>query len=214
MSLKNDIKYNDELLEKEMKKYNNLIKEAAIFNNRIKNIEKRIEELEDKEKFILKFKKLHIDAIIPERAHEGDAGYDLTAIEEPNIVRDETGILYIEYKTGLAVQPPKGFRTEIYPRSSISKYNLSLCNSIALIDGIYTGELICRFNLIKEKDSIFGDMRNRCLKKPIIKPKIYKKGDKIAQLVIKKDYIFEVIEVDNLDETERGDGNFGSTGIS
>jgi len=179
-----------------------LLEQAKLFNSRIKRIEERVEELKNKNDLVLKFKKLHPDAVIPKRAHKGDAGYDLIAIEEPNIVEDKSGILYIEYKTGLAIQLPKGFRTELYPRSSISKYNLSLCNSIALIDNSYRGELICRFNLVVED-----------LTKEDIDPKIYKKGDKIVQLVIKKDYIFDIIEVDELDETERGVGNFGSTGI-
>ncbi len=154
----------------------------------------------------LKFKKLHPDAQIPEQAHKGDAGYDLITIDSPIIKYDDYGeILYIEYKTGLSVQPPNGFRTELYPRSSISKYNLSLCNGLGLIDSSYTGELICRFNLIIDPNS----------SRPSINPNsfnIYQKGDKIAQLVIKKDYIFPIIEIDELDKTERNDGGFGSTG--
>jgi len=182
-----------------------LAEKAELFNNRFKKIEEDIRELKNNN-LILKFKKLHNDAIIPKRAHEGDAGYDLVAVTEPDIVKDDSGILYIEYRTGLAVQPPKGFRTEVYPRSSISKYNLSLCNSIALIDNIYTGEILLRFNLIMEEKGCKDGLKNF-----MIEPKIYKKGDKIAQLVIKKDYIFEVEEVDELNSTERGAGNFGST---
>ena len=205
MGLNEMIEETDKIIEEQLDNYKDLVKKAELFRKKFKKMEEDIKELKNNN-LILKFKKLHIDAVIPERAYEGDAGYDLVAITEPDIVKDESGILYIQYRTGLSVQPPKGFRTEIYPRSSISKYNLSLCNSIGLCDNSYRGEIICRFNLIMEEKGCKDGLKNF-----MVKPKIYKKGDKIAQLVIKKDYIFEVEEVDELDSTERGAGNFGST---
>jgi len=147
----------------------------------------------------LKFKRLHPDAVIPSKAHNNDAGYDLIAVETGSVKYDNNdNLLYIEYKTGLSVQPPEGYHTEIFPRSSISKYDLSLCNSIGLIDNEYRGEIILRFNVLGH---YIPNLKN-----------VYKKGDKIGQLVIRKTYNIPVVEVEELEETARGTGGFGSSG--
>jgi len=159
----------------------------------------------------LKFKKLNTEAVIPKQAHKGDSGYDLVAISDGEFNFDEKGnLLYLEYHTGLAVEPPVGFRTELWPRSSISKYHLSLCNGIGLIDETYRGELIFRFNLIGitwsvKSQSNAPDYINKNFK-------IYQKGDKVGQLVVSQNIIANIIEVDKLSDTERKDGGFGSTG--
>jgi len=146
---------------------------------------------------MIKVKKLHQDAVLPQKANEKDAGYDLVAISDPEIKYDNDNVLYIQYKTGIAIEPPEGYHTEIYPRSSISKYNLQLCNSLGLIDEPYRGEIILRFNLIGSKR---------------VGAKVYAKGDKIGQLVIKKTISMDFIEVEELEETSRGTGGFGSSG--
>jgi len=143
----------------------------------------------------IKVKKLHPDAVLPQNAHEGDAGYDLAAIDDGKM--DDEG-RYIEYDTGLAIQPPQGFHTCIYPRSSISKYDLSLANSVGIVDGGYRNSLKLRFF--------------RCVGLDYPE-KIYKKGDKIGQLVIVKTENMPFEWADELDETERGHGGFGSTGV-
>lgn len=152
---------------------------------------------------IIKVKKLHEDAVLPKSAHDEDAGYDLIAID--NGTWSKT---YIEYKTGIAIQPEPGWHTEIFPRSSISKYDLVLANSIGLVDQIYTNEVIVRFKFIYNHDSIqdeieYPDTVNRL-------PVIYKKGDKIAQLVIRKTEKADFKWVDELENTDRV-GGFGST---
>ena len=141
----------------------------------------------------LKVKKLVPEAVLPKKANESDAGYDLVAINDGTI----TG-KYIEYNIGLSIEVPEGYHTEIYPRSSVSKYDLVLANSIGVIDHGYRGPLICRFKIIT-KDNF-------------VNPTVYKKGDKIAQLLVKKTEHFEIEEVQDLSETERGEGGFGSSG--
>lgn len=145
----------------------------------------------------IKVKKLDENAVLPQKANDKDAGYDLVAISDPEIKYNGDEILYIQYRTGIAIEPPEGYHTEIYPRSSISKYNLQLCNSLGLIDEPYRGEIILRFNLINSK---------------LIGSKIYRKGDKIGQLVIKKTISMDFVEVEELEETDRGEGGFGSSG--
>ena len=86
------------------------------------------------------FKKLDPSAVAPSRAKEGDAGYDLVAIDDGTVDADG----FIQYRTGLSIDPPQGYHTEIWPRSSISKYDLALANSIGLVDNGYRGELLVR----------------------------------------------------------------------
>lgn len=139
----------------------------------------------------IKFKKLHPDAVIPTQATSTDAGYDLVAIDDGKI---DEGNNYIQYRTGIAIEPPVGYHTEIFPRSSISKTNLVLANSIGLVDEGYRGELLFRFKQIT-----------------IDKPS-YKKGDKIGQLVVRKTIRAAFEEVQELGSSDRGTGGFGSSG--
>lgn len=138
----------------------------------------------------IKVKKLHSEATLPRNANFSDAGYDLVAIDD-GIINDN----FIEYRTGIAIQPPIGYHTEIFPRSSITKYDLVLKNSAGIIDLEYTGELICRYAVLKADN-----------------PKLYKKGDRIAQLLIRKTEYADFIWVEELKDTRRGNGGFGSSG--
>jgi dUTP pyrophosphatase len=135
----------------------------------------------------VKIKKLHKDAVIPSYAKPGDAGMDLTAV---NISFDEFDNLVCE--TGLAVEIPKGYVGLVFPRSSISKYALHLRNSVGVIDSGYRGEILIKFGYVPNE-------------------LVYKKGEKVAQLVIIPYPEVSFEEVDELSETERGDGGFGST---
>jgi dUTP pyrophosphatase len=138
----------------------------------------------------IKVLRLHPDAKLPEQRYNTDSGYDLTAIDDG--VESPEG--YIVYRTGIAVQPPEGYAFQVRPRSSIRKYDLILCNSPGTIDNGFTGELLVNFKPIKNNRSF------------------YKKGDKIAQLVLEKIYPMEFVEVSQLDLTDRKDCGFGSTG--
>lgn len=147
----------------------------------------------------VKIKKLHPTASIPTYAKLGDAGLDLTAISR-RVEKDTTTgtkIKYIQYGTGIAVEIPEGYVGLVYPRSSISKTDLILSNCVGVIDSGYRGEIICRF---KSTQNMFG---------------IYEVGDRVAQLVIIPYPQINLVEVDELSESERGTGAFGSTeGIS
>lgn len=137
-------------------------------------------------------KKLNPEAVIPSSAHETDAGYDLVAIDDGKWTDT-----YVEYDTGLSIQPEKGYHVEIFPRSSISKTDLVLANGVGLIDESYRGPILLRF---------------KCTNPQMFTRKSYKKGDKIGQLVIRATERALFKEVDELVETKRGSGGFGSTG--
>ena len=135
-------------------------------------------------------KKLHENAVIPAYAKEGDAGLDLVATE---IINEE--VYKITYGTGLAMEIPAGFVGLVFPRSSIRKYNLSLTNSVGVIDSGYRGEIQATFR----KDRGVASEK-------------YEVGDKIAQIIIIPYPPVEFQEVEELSDTERGTGGFGSTG--
>lgn len=159
---------------------------------------------------ILKVKKLTTDATIPTRAHETDSGFDLVAIDDGQV--SEEG--YIQYKTGLSIEIPNGFDAFIYPRSSISKYDLVLANGVGLIDQGYRGELLVRFkNANRLFPSSYGPYTDPNISVGIGMCKIYKRGDKIAQLVLRERPEFSIEEVVDLTLTNRGVGGFGSSGL-
>ncbi len=139
------------------------------------------------------------------RSNITDTGYDIVAIDDGTV--DSEG--YIQYRTGLYIQLENGFHTEIWPRSSISKYDLILANSIGLVDNGYRGELLVRFKPCLK--FAYNDNGEIYIKNPTTIKK-YKAGDKIAQLVISKTFDANFIYQDSLNESERGVGGFGSSG--
>ena len=134
----------------------------------------------------LKIKKIHPDAVIPKYARPGDAGLDIVAIGKE--ITDK----FIEYKTGLSLEIPEGHVCLIFPRSSISKKDLMLCNSVGVLDSGYRGELVFRFQKLGEE--------------------VYEIGDRVGQIMIIPYPKIEVEEVENLSKTDRGEGGWGSTG--
>ena len=141
----------------------------------------------------IKVKKLVDNATLPVKAHGTDAGYDLTAASvESDFLHNQ-----IKVHTGIAIQPEPGYYCEIFPRSSVYKKQLELANSVAIIDSGYTGEIIL----------VFDNIGNTILHSKI------EKGERIAQLIVRKqeDAVFEEVTV--LDTTSRGEGGFGSTGV-
>lgn len=144
---------------------------------------------------VVRIKKLHPDTVIPVYAKPGDAGLDLVATEKLTETAKQ-----VSYGTGLAVEIPDGYVGLIFPRSSVRKYNLELSNSVGVIDSGYRGEIQLTFNKPSVGD-IFAPDAN-----------IYEKGDKIGQLIILPYPTINLVEVDELSETERGEGGFGSTG--
>ncbi len=142
---------------------------------------------------VVPIKRLDPTVDLPQYAYAGDAGLDLRSNEDVTLAPFERRLI----STGLAVAIPDGYAGFVQPRSGMAlKQGLSMANTPGLIDAHYRGELkICAINL----DS----------KQPID----IKRGDRIAQLVIQKVPIVQLVEVDDLDETDRGAGGFGSSGV-
>ena len=134
------------------------------------------------------FKKLNKDARIPSYAHIGDAGMDLTAVSL------EKSSHYWEYGTGLSMQIPRGYVGFLFPRSSISKKDQYLKNSVGVIDSGYRGEIKIRMSV------------------PHLGAPHYKIGDRVAQLIVMKLSWVDVSEIKDLADSERGSGGFGSSG--
>jgi dUTP pyrophosphatase len=138
----------------------------------------------------VRIKKLNENAVIPSYAKDGDAGMDLIAT---SIIGEEP--FQITYGLGIALEIPKGFVGLVFPRSSIRKTDLSLTNCVGVIDSGYRGELQATFRKHKGVAS-----------------KTYEVGDRIAQIMIIPHPPIEFDAVDELSDTERGEGGFGSTG--
>jgi len=142
---------------------------------------------------IIRYKKLHEDAIEPTRGSEWAAGYDLYAAEDKYIDKNQT----VKVGTGIAVEIPHGYFGGIYARSGLAtKEGIRPANCVGIVDADYRGEIIVALHnegvLLKE----------------------IHKGDRIAQLVIQPCISPVFKEVDDLTDTNRGEGGFGSTGVN
>lgn len=147
----------------------------------------------------VKFKLLSPDAVIPRYAKAGDAGLDLVAIDD-GVWQSKPGSEFVEYGTGLSFEIPTGYVGLIFPRSSISNTTFTLSNSVGVLDSGYRGEVRFRFRLDGETVNSQSE---------IVK---YKKGDRIGQLVIMPYPQIELVESEELSESERGYGGYGSSG--
>ena len=147
------------------------------------------------ENLTVRCKKLHPDAVVPKYSKEGDAGLDLTAVD---MTVTEDGLL--GYNIGLAIEIPKGFVGLIYPRSSIKDKDLQLTNSVGVIDSGYRGPIKAFFRPTRPMhDSSF---------------RRYKPGDRICQVIIVPypSIVLEDVVNEELEDSFRGAGGFGSTG--
>ncbi len=129
---------------------------------------------------------------LPSYAYEGDAGLDLRANEDVVLVPHERKLI----STGLAIAIPEGYAGFVQPRSGMAlKRGLSMANTPGLIDSHYRGELkVLAVNLDNEREIHI------------------ERGERIAQLVIQRVPVVRLVEVGELDETDRGAGGFGSSG--
>ena len=147
----------------------------------------------------VRIKKLHENAVVPAYAKEGDAGLDFTAVE---ISKDNVG--NITYHTGLAVEIPQGYVGLLFPRSSISKKQQFLTNCVGVIDSGYRGEIMAKFKpVMGTYDTILE----------LFESSEYQVRDRIVQMIILPYPQIEFEEVEELSETDRGYGGFGSTNI-
>ncbi|MBS1676934.1 MAG: dUTP diphosphatase [Actinobacteria bacterium] len=136
--------------------------------------------------------KLHASAVLPTRAHPGDAGLDLYSIEEAHLGPGERwGV-----GTGIAVEIPVGHAGLVLPRSGLAReHGITLVNSPGLIDAGYRGELRVLLLNTDPAETVRIEA-----------------GARIAQLVVTPIALAEPVEVAELSDSARGDGGFGSTG--
>jgi dUTP pyrophosphatase len=140
----------------------------------------------------LPFQRLDPEAVLPERAHPGDAGLDLRSAVEIEVGPGERAMV----PTGLAVAIPDGYAGLVLPRSGLaSRHGLTMANAPGLIDAGYRGEVICAVVNLDRTEAV----------------KIAR-GDRVAQLVIVAVPDVAPSFVDELPPSSRGEGGFGSTG--
>jgi dUTP pyrophosphatase len=141
----------------------------------------------------LRVMKLRDDAVLPSRAHSGDAGFDLSACEEITIGVGERAAV----GTGIAVEIPDGHAGLVVPRSGLAlRHGISMVNSPGVIDAGYRGEV--RLLLLNtDNESAFT-----------VEP-----GMRVAQLLVVAVADVELVETDEVTTTDRGVGGFGSSGL-
>ena len=134
------------------------------------------------------------DLPLPNYESEGSSGMDIrAAVKESVLLKPgEIGLI----PTGLAVSVPRGYEAQIRPRSGLAlKHGIGIVNSPGTIDSDYRGEI--GLIMINWGQSPFAIRR----------------GDRIAQMLITRVYRAEIIEVDDLESTQRGEGGFGHSGV-
>jgi dUTP pyrophosphatase len=138
----------------------------------------------------IRFKKIHPEAVAPAKAHPSDAGFDLTAVT----VSEDRIRGIVTYGTGIAVEIPEGYVGLLFPRSSVYKYQLSLANSVGVIDSGYRGEVMFKYRVVQPHIRRFSV------------------GERVGQMIILPYPEIAFTEAQTLEETERAEGGFGSTG--
>jgi len=136
----------------------------------------------------IKIKKLVPEATVPQYAKAGDAGMDVYAV-----TKNETD-KFVEYGTGLAFELPADYVMLVFPRSSVSNTHLILANSVGVLDSGYRGELKLRFRKNGTDD--------------------YQIGDRVGQIMVLPFPQIEFTAVEELGASERGEGGFGSSGLT
>lgn len=155
----------------------------------------------------VKFKKINPKAVAPKIQTDSAAGMDLTAVSFE--IDGERG--YIKYDTGIAVEIPEGHVGLVFPRSSICKTDQTMANCVGVIDADYRGSISVAMRMYVNPEKLENSYMN--LEPLPTKGMIaYKPGDRIAQLVIIPYPKIELEEAEDLSETKRGAGGYGSTG--
>jgi len=141
----------------------------------------------------LKVKLLHQDAQLPQRANLGDAGLDLFSIEEKVIAPGEAELI----RTGISIELPHGTEAQVRPRSGLAlKHAVTVLNSPGTIDEGYRGEI--KVILINHGKKAFKVEKNMRIAQMVIAP--------VASVVVSR--------VEALTDSERGEGGFGSSGLT
>lgn len=140
----------------------------------------------------VKFRCLNEDAVVPAYAHEGDAGMDIFTDQDHVLAPHDWGVV----STGIAIALPEGYVGLVHPRSGLAaKQGVTVLNAPGTIDAGYRGEI----------KVILYNSSGRYV--------YLKKHDRIAQLIVQEYVHVDAVPVDDLDETGRGTGGFGSTGV-
>ncbi len=140
----------------------------------------------------IKIQKIHPNALIPKYQTEGSSGFDLHAVEEVMIKPHGVGLV----KIGICLSLEVGYELQVRTRSGLAlNHQVMVLNSPGTVDNDYRGEIKVILANLSDKD---------------FKVQV---GDRIAQGVVQKTYKAEFIECERLDETSRGSGGFGSTGV-
>lgn len=137
---------------------------------------------------VIKVKKISEEAIIPSYAHLGDAGLDICSAEDLVIRSKER----VRVRTGLKFELPEGYAGLIWDKSGLS-FKSGIKTMAGVLDATYRGELFVVLINLSGEDFVI------------------KKGQKIAQMLVQKVEEAEILEVEELNETTRGEGGFGST---
>ncbi|GAA8122329.1 dUTP diphosphatase [Helicobacter pylori] len=141
----------------------------------------------------IKIQKIHPNALIPKYQTDGSSGFDLHAVEEVMIKPHSVGLV----KIGICLSLEVGYELQVRTRSGLAlNHQVMVLNSPGTVDNDYRGEIKVILANLSDKD---------------FKVQV---GDRIAQGVVQKTYKAEFIECERLDETSRGSGGFGSTGVS
>ena len=136
--------------------------------------------------------RLHPEAVVPTRAHPGDAGLDLVTTVAAEVAPGERVLL----PTGIAIALPEGYAAFVHPRSGLAvRYGVSLVNAPGTIDAGYRGEIAVSLVNLDPRD-----------------PVVLARGDRVAQLVVQRVEHVVLHEVEHLPGSDRGDGGFGSSG--
>ena len=140
----------------------------------------------------LRFKKVHPDAVLPSYAHPSDAGMDVRSVEDVTLAPGKRALVH----TGLVMLLPPMYEAQVRPRSGLAlKSGVTVLNTPGTIDSGYRGEVgVILINLGETEFQV-------------------RKGDKIAQMVFPPVTQPEIVETEVVDETDRGAGGFGSTGV-
>lgn len=140
----------------------------------------------------LRFKKIHTDATLPSYAHASDAGMDVRSVEDVTVPAKGRVLVH----TGLVMLLPPMYEAQVRPRSGLAlKHGITVLNTPGTIDSGYRGEVCVIL-------ANFGDSDFQV-----------KKGDKVAQIVVAPVVQAEIEAASEIDETDRGAGGFGSTGV-
>lgn len=142
---------------------------------------------------VVKVKKIHPDAVVPRYAHDGDSGMDVYSVDNYLIKSGGRDLV----RTGLQVEVPIGYEMQVRPRSGLAlKKGITVLNTPGTVDSTYRGEVgVILINHSKDTFEV-------------------RKGDRVAQVVVSKVERAVIEEVNELSKSDRGEGGFGSTGLS